>query len=230
MPWIFSLLTPVLLHMFMQQVTLIVSGGHFDSAVCTAVAAALTIVPAALMYRRDRQPRFAPGTEAGAAGEQDGGYRPGICDGENGRGAAIPHPVRFAVLCFLSGGVLNLAWSGILDRIHIDEVFSNEAQEQLLAGQAAVQLVGLGLLVPVAEELVFRALVYNRMKRVLTVRQAIFFSALLFAVYHGNPIQMIFAFPMALALAWVYEHGRWLLFPVLFHAGANLTAILMNFF
>lgn len=206
MPWLLSLLTPMLLHMFMQQLALILSQGRLDATACTAVAAVLTIIPATLMYRRDRLSGFTAGTKA------------------------KPHPVRFAVFCFVSGGVLNLAWSGILNMFHINEVFSNEVQEQLLAGQIAVQLVGLGLLVPVAEELIFRALIYNRMKRVLTARQAIFFSALLFAVYHGNPVQMIFAFPMALALAWVYEHGKLFLFPVLFHTGANLTAVLMNFF
>jgi len=188
----------MLLHIFMQQLALILSQGRLDATACTAVAAVLTIIPAALMYRRDRLSGFAAETQA------------------------KPHPVRFAAFCFVSGGVLNLAWSGILNMLHINEVFSNEVQEQLLAGQIAVQLVGLGLLVPVAEELIFRALIYNRMKRVLTARQAIFFSALLFAVYHGNPVQMIFAFPMALALAWVYEHGKLFLFPVLFHTGANL--------
>lgn len=206
MPWILSLLTPMLLHMFMQQLALILSQGRLDATACTAVAAVLTIIPAALMYRRDRLSGFAAETQA------------------------KPHPAHFAAFCFVSGGVLNLAWSGILNMLYINEVFSNEVQEQLLAGQIAVQLVGLGLLVPVAEELIFRALIYNRMKRVLTVRQAIFFSALLFAVYHGNPVQMIFAFPMALALAWVYEHGKLFLFPVLFHTGANLTAVLLNFF
>lgn len=241
MPWLLSLLTPMLLHMFMQQLSLILSGGRLDATACTAVAAVLTIIPAALMYRRDRLSGFAAGTEAKpkTAARPDGGYSWKKCNdqkererrtGRNRQEALTMHSIRFAVLCFVAGGILNLAWSGILNMLHINEVFSNEVQEQLLAGQIAVQLVGLGLLVPVAEELIFRALIYNRMKRVLTVRQAIFFSALLFAVYHGNPVQMIFAFPMALALAWVYEHGKLFLFPVLFHTGANLTAVLMNFF
>ena len=33
-------------------------------------------------------------------------------------------------------------------------------QEQLFAGQAMVQLLGLGMLVPLAEELMFRGLIY----------------------------------------------------------------------
>lgn len=135
---------------------------------------------------------------------------------------------RYAVGCFVLGGILNLAWSRVLLLLGLQEHFSNAVQEQLFAGQLAVQVIGLGIVVPVAEELMFRALIYTRMKRLLTVRQAIFFSALLFAVYHGNVIQMVFVFPLALLLALVYEKGDWFGYPVSFHMGANLTAVLIN--
>ena len=123
-----------------------------------------------------------------------------------------------------------MAWSGILNLIQIGEIFSNSTQEALLASEMVLQILGLGILVPIGEELIFRGLIYNRMKQMLSVKMSIFFSSLLFALYHGNPIQMIFSFPMALALTAVYEHGKLFLFPVLFHMGANLTAVFANFF
>ncbi|MCD7882190.1 MAG: CPBP family intramembrane metalloprotease, partial [Lachnospiraceae bacterium] len=86
--------------------------------------------------------------------------------------------------------------------------------------------LGPGLFVPIAEELIFRGLVYARMRIRLQVGSAAFFSALLFALYHGNPIQAIYAFPMAIVLALLYEHGGKLIYPILFHMGANLAAIL----
>ncbi len=203
-----SLITPLLLHMIVSEITAALLGSRFDSAVCTSVAALLVIPAAGFMYFRDRQ------KQAGA--ESD--ISPSV------------HPVLFGIFCFLAGIILNLIWSGILNMFHITSFFSNTAQERLLASGAAVQIIGLGVLVPVAEELVFRGLIYTRMKRFLPVRISVFLSALLFAVYHGNPIQMIFAFPMSIALAAVFERGKLFVFPLLFHMGANLMAVFANFF
>lgn len=124
---------------------------------------------------------------------------------------------------------MNLLLSVLMNLLQVTQQFSNQTQEMLLSAKFSVQVIGLVILVPVAEELIFRGLIYQRMKRFFPVQLAVFFSALLFAVYHGNPIQIIFAFPMALALAGVYEYGNNLIYPILFHAGSNLAAVLLTF-
>ncbi len=91
-----------------------------------------------------------------------------------------------------------------------------------------MQLLGPGLLVPLTEELIFRGLLYGRMRTRLQMKQAVLLSALLFAFYHGNPVQILYAFPMALLLAILYERGESLIYPILFHMGANLTAIFLQ--
>ena len=63
-----------------------------------------------------------------------------------------------------------MVWSGILNLIQIGEIFSNSTQEALLASEMALQIVGLGILVPIGEELIFRGLIYNRMKQMLSVK------------------------------------------------------------
>ena len=136
----------------------------------------------------------------------------------------------FGLLCFAAGGLMNLAWSGVLNLLQVTEHFSNQQQELLFAGDYLVQILGLGVVVPLSEELIFRGLTYRRMRRLFPVRTAVILSALLFAVYHGNVVQMLFAFPMAVALAMVFERGKLFAFPLLFHMGANLTAIFFNFF
>lgn len=202
--WVLSLITPVLLHMILSDLSVIFMGQGADATLTTTVAAVLTIPIAVWMKLRDQKRCSRKETKINSC--------------------------FFGLFCFLAGGVLNLAWSYVLELFQIQQIFSNETQEALLASEMMLQIAGLGFLIPVAEELVFRGLVYNRMKEVFSVRISILLSALLFAVYHGNPIQMIFAFPMALALAAVYEYGKWFLFPVLFHMGANLTAIFVNYF
>lgn len=207
MTGLISIAAPVLLHMAASNAAALVWGQSLDAASCTTIAALVVLPFAWAMYRSDRkaEKRIFPGNE----------------------------PVRrilYGVFCIAAGGVLNLAWSAALNAAGIHEAFSNETQEALLSGSAAVQAAGLCFFVPLAEELIFRGLVYRRMKRYCSVKAAAVLSSLLFAVYHGNPIQIIFAFPMALALAAVYEQGKLFLYPVLFHMGSNGTAVIFSSF
>ena len=105
---------------------------------------------------------------------------------------------------------------------------SNPAQESLLSGQLLIQILSMGIFAPLTEELIFRGLLYRRMKSLLSVGWSVILSSLLFAVYHGNMIQIVFAFPMALVLALLYEKSGRFCYPLLFHMGCNLTAIAVN--
>ena len=202
---ILSLVTPLLLHMFLSEGVTAILSSRFSQTASAAAASVVVIIPAWLMFRKDKK--------MGWTAQKNMSWRGGLV---------------YGIFCFAAGGILNLLWSNVMNLVGITQVFSNQTQEQLLAAEPGIQLIGLGILVPIAEELVFRGLIYNRMKRFFPVWMAVVFSALLFAVYHGNPIQMIFALPMAAALACAYEHGKWFGFPVLFHMGSNLTAILIN--
>lgn len=229
---ILGLITPLLLHMVVSELSVMLLGSRFDSATCTTIAALVVIPAAFLMYRRD----------SGNFNTKAGQIQPGQVQQEHrinekkqvsgsGSGKSLEKRklIGFGIFCFVAGGVLNILWSGILNMLHVSEVFSNQTQEALLHSEMMIQILGLGVLVPVAEELIFRALIYTRMKCFFPVKAAVILSAALFAIYHGNPIQMIFAFPMAVILAVIFEHGKLFIFPVIFHMGANLTAVFLNF-
>lgn len=200
MKGITGLITPLLLHMVISEAVGIFLGQVLDAAGC-ASAAALLVLPIAMWMQR-RQPKEAVYTR---------------------RYFAIA-----AGLCFAGGGILNLLWSGVMHLFHITETFSNTAQEQLLGSQVLIQIVGLGFLVPLTEEMIFRGLIYRRMRKWFPVGVSVCLSALLFAVYHGNPVQIIYAFPMAVILAVLLEKGKHMVYPVLFHMGANLIAVILN--
>lgn len=107
------------------------------------------------------------------------------------------------------------------------------AYEQVAGMQYSVSLpVGLliyGILTPFTEEVIFRGIIYNRIRKYFPVPISILVSALIFGCYHGNVIQMLYAVIMGLSLALVYEcHGRLLAAPVLFHCGANLIVYFMS--
>lgn len=87
-----------------------------------------------------------------------------------------------------------------------------------------------GILSPVIEEMIFRGLVYNRMKRYFPVRLSIAVSALLFGVYHQNAVQGIYGFIMGLLIAWAYEYFDSFTAPVLVHVTANCLIYGLSYF
>ncbi len=206
MKGIMGLITPLLLHMIISEVTVLLAGHHLDAACCASLAALLMLPIAFWMQKKQKREGSAAAVRL-LMGRQF---------------------VTAAGLCFVGGGILNLLWSGVMNLFQITEKFSNAAQEQLLGSQILIQIVGLGFLVPLAEEMIFRGLIYRRMKLWFPAFLSVILSALLFAVYHGNPIQMIYAFPMAVILAVLLEKGKSMVFPVLFHMGANLAAVILN--
>ena len=131
-------------------------------------------------------------------------------------------------LCFLGGMAANVLFSYLLQAIAAGGFFSNEVQEQLLRSPLWLQAAGICLLVPAAEELIYRGLFYGKLRnwRIHSAAAALL-SAALFAVGHGNMLQFLYAFPMGLLLAFCYESGG-LLYPILFHVGANLLTVAVS--
>ena len=89
-----------------------------------------------------------------------------------------------------------------------------------------VELIGLGIIVPIAEELMFRGLIYRRIRCMIGPRQAIVVSGLVFGMYHGNLVQGLYGFLVGCIMAWLYEKYGSLKAPILFHVCANLVSVI----
>ena len=77
------------------------------------------------------------------------------------------------------------------------------------------------ILAPIFEELVFRGMIINRL-RPYGDKVCIFFSALLFAMYHGNLYQMFYAFAIGLAFGYVALRTGHIGYTIGLHAFINL--------
>lgn len=86
---------------------------------------------------------------------------------------------------------------------------------------APVGVIIFGILTPIGEELLFRGILFNRLKRYFSPIIAVLASAFIFGIYHGNLVQFIYATIMGICMALLYEKFERLLAPVLFHCGAN---------
>lgn len=87
----------------------------------------------------------------------------------------------------------------------------------------AVGLVLYGLISPLAEEIVFRGVIYNRLRRLYNPTIGIVVSGVLFGVFHGNPVQGVYGACLGVMMAYLYERSGSFRIPFLFHAVANLA-------
>ena len=224
--YLFSIIWPVALHMILSDFSVIIltaaTGQTPDSALCTTLTAILVIPPVLWMYQGDGKPAA---NRLKSVAEQD--TKKELDDKKNG-GPTLTWRIFMGIACFVSGGILDRVWSQVLLWLRVQDYFSNQTQEQLLASQLAVQIIGLGILVPVVEELIFRGLLYARIRRTLPVWASVLTASVIFALYHGNMIQILFAFPMAIILTLLYEKGKWISYPILFHMGVNLTTVVLG--
>lgn len=86
-----------------------------------------------------------------------------------------------------------------------------------------IGLVLYGVISPLAEEALFRGVIYNRLRRFWGPVVGIVSSALFFGLFHGNLVQGVYGTVMGILIAYVYERRGGFFAPVLFHAAANLA-------
>ncbi len=89
-----------------------------------------------------------------------------------------------------------------------------------------IELLALGVVTPLAEELLYRQLVYGRLREDAGKWTAIFASALIFGVLHGNLVQAVYAIVLGICLALLMETYQDVRVPFFGHAAANCIAIL----
>lgn len=124
--------------------------------------------------------------------------------------------------------LISVAVNNILGYTALRDLSSSyeEVKEAFFAGSVLGQVICLGFLIPYAEEILFRGIIYGRAKEAFGPQKAIVISALLFGVIHWNLLQFIFATIMGLVLAFFTEKYRSLIPAYLGHAAANIIVVL----
>ena len=84
------------------------------------------------------------------------------------------------------------------------------------------------VIAPIVEEIVFRALVYGKLKKGMPKVVAAIISALLFAFMHGNIIWGIYTFILGIILVWIYEKFKSLTANIIVHFSFNLVGVIFG--
>lgn len=97
---------------------------------------------------------------------------------------------------------------------------SNPLSEMLTDTPILLQLVSVAILAPIAEELFFRKLLCNKLLP-LGEKYAVFVSASIFALAHGNFFQLFYAFLTGCFFAYIYVNTGKIKHTVIYHMIIN---------
>lgn len=86
-----------------------------------------------------------------------------------------------------------------------------------------------GIISPLVEEIIFRGIIFNRLKRTFPIAIAYIAGALLFGIFHGNIVQGIYGTLMGLLIIFIYDRYETILAPIVVHIVANVGIYVLNY-
>ena len=78
-----------------------------------------------------------------------------------------------------------------------------ETSAMLMSGSLILQLLCVGILAPIVEEILMRGIAYGRLRDMMRPAWAIFWGGLLFGIFHGNIVQGVYAACFGWFLCWL---------------------------
>lgn len=135
------------------------------------------------------------------------------------------------LLVFLLGAALAQYLNLLLNVLQLFQTFPeySDSMERLMENQSVfLMLFWTVIVAPVAEEILFRWVIYRRLRDWMGIFGAVVISSLLFGIYHGNVLQFIYATVMGMALALSIEYTENLYASIFLHIGANLWSTVVS--
>ena len=140
-------------------------------------------------------------------------------------------PVKGILAVLLMGITFNIVISTLLATIPFPDAWMETYQQNssvLTGGNEVISFLATVFMAPVLEEVVFRGLIYDRLKKGMPAVVAAIISSLAFGLMHGTIIWMMYAFVLGVVLVIVFERFHSLFANMLLHFGFNLTGMCLN--
>lgn len=97
-------------------------------------------------------------------------------------------------------------------------------------GGLIIEIIGNAFLTPLAEEIVYRGIVFNKLNLYLKKHNSIIISALIFGLVHGNIVQFVYAFVFGIIFALLVEKKKGIQISIILHMCVNLFGVLRTNF
>lgn len=115
----------------------------------------------------------------------------------------------------------------ITDSLHHTDY--QQVADTLFSEQIFIQYLGIGIIVPIAEEMIFRGLIQNRIRTYLgSGTKALLITGVVFGLFHDSIVQAAAAAVSGIIIGYIYEKYGRMLAPILFHICFNMTSVIMQ--
>ncbi len=142
-----------------------------------------------------------------------------------------PRPGRDLWMAIGLGVGLSLMLSALLNLFDAHRLFPEHAdliQTVVDKPSLPVAFIAVGLFGPLFEEVMYRGIIFNRIRDTFSLPVAVLLHAVIFGAIHGNVLQGTYAFVCSIPIALTYVWSGSLWVPVSIHAGWNTTSVLMS--
>jgi|TARA_B110000240_G_C13374458_1_gene399683 membrane protease YdiL (CAAX protease family) len=111
---------------------------------------------------------------------------------------------------------------------HLIGLFNEEVTPLNNPIDASIHWMGLILLAPILEEIIFRGIVLKGFLINYNPKKAILLSAIVFGIVHMEPTQVINAFIIGLFFGWIYYKTKSILITMILHFIANSSVFIQS--
>lgn len=136
---------------------------------------------------------------------------------------------EYGILVLL-GIFAGLGLGRFVSLLSIDNIFGSykETSENLMRGSVSLQILTLSIIVPIAEELIYRGISFGKLRKIMSPGYATIAVSVLFGVFHFNLMQGTYAFLLSLILVCVYLRYDSITASIVVHGAANFMAVILN--
>ena len=138
----------------------------------------------------------------------------------------VPNQATFGqyivVILFATGlsAVINMLTSWL----PIESETYNSLESAISSASPIIQLTAICIIGPIAEELLFRGIIYRRLRDYIGTPWAAVLSGIIFGAVHGNLVQGIYAGLFGIVMALLYEHYGTIWIVIVVHIVNNMLA------
>ena len=140
----------------------------------------------------------------------------------------IFYAIFMGICCWLfNSGALSLVEEAGWFSNHFE--YMNEILAPISQGSILISMITVGIIGPIAEEFLFRGVIYNTLNKKISIKWTIIIQAILFGVFHGNLVQGTYATLLGLIFGYVTYKTKSLWPAIIMHMANNLTANIVSF-
>jgi membrane protease YdiL (CAAX protease family) len=105
--------------------------------------------------------------------------------------------------------------------------YSKVSESLNSSSQDMLAMLGIVVFGPILEEILFRGIIFNKLRQEMPVVLAALIQAIIFGIMHGNPLQFLYTVVLGLIMAYVYVKTDSLWLSIVVHVIYNYFGVLI---